>query len=301
MKDIGHKITTFRHAEAVSILRLHPRTLAKVRRGDTPKPDVLAVSRAAGLLAAKKTPEWIPYCHPIPLEQVSIDYELFEDRVEIRVGVKALWKTGVEMEALTAASAVALNLYDMLKPIDKDMEILSTRLIRKKGGKSDYQTRAPRGLKAAVLVTSDGTFAGKREDRSGRLLKEKLGEMGVEKIDYKILPDETEAIRNQLLAWCEAGKDLVITTGGTGMGPRDVTVEATEAVLDRPMPAVMQTIRQYGQLRTPFAMLSRGMAGMRGKTLILNLPGSSRGAAESMEAVFPALFHVYPMLKGGGH
>ena len=92
-----------------------------------------------------------------------------------------------------------------------------------------------------------------------------------------------------------------MTTGGTGLGPRDVTVEATEAVIDRQIPGVMEAARGYGQRRTPYAMLSRGIAGQKGKTIILNLPGSSRGVEETLDAVFPSILHAYPMMQAGGH
>jgi molybdenum cofactor biosynthesis protein MoaC len=280
---------------------MKPETLQRLRRGDVPKPDVLGVAKTAGIMAAKKTSELIPYCHPISLDGVEMEFQLEEDRVLVEATVQAIWMTGVEMEALTAASIAALTIYDMLKPIDKDLEIVTTRLLSKEGGKSDFTTRPPKNFRAAVIVTSDGTSQGKREDKSGKLLQERLQNLGIENVAYVILPDEREEIRNHLLSFCERGIDLILTTGGTGLGPRDVTVEATQEVVEREIPAVMQAVRHFGQCRTPYAMLSRGLAGVRGKTLILNLPGSSRGAQESMDAVFPALFHLYPMLRGGGH
>jgi molybdenum cofactor synthesis domain-containing protein len=95
--------------------------------------------------------------------------------------------------------------------------------------------------------------------------------------------------------------DLILTTGGTGLGPRDVTVEATQEVIEREVPGMMEAVRAYGQARTPYAMLSRGVAGTRGKTLIINFPGSSRGTEEGLNALFPYLFHAYPMMEGMGH
>ena len=158
----------------------------------------------------------------------------------------------------------------------------------------------PPGFKAAVIVTSDGTSAGKREDKSGRIIVERLRSYGVE-ASYEILPDDEEKIASLLHELVGDGADLIVTTGGTGLGPRDVTVEATRRVVEREAPGIAEACRTYGQNRTPYAMLSRGLAGVAGKTIIVNLPGSSRGAEESMSAIFPALFHAYPMLRGGGH
>ena len=100
---------------------------------------------------------------------------------------------------------------------------------------------------------------------------------------------------------CDDGALLILSTGGTGLGPRDVTVEATKEIIDREIPGIMETARAYGQERTPYAMLSRGLAGQRGDTLIINLPGSSKGVEECLNAIFPAVLHGYKMMKGFGH
>jgi cyclic pyranopterin phosphate synthase len=104
-----------------------------------------------------------------------------------------------------------------------------------------------------------------------------------------------------LLKWCDEGVRLIMTTGGTGLGPRDVTVEATREIMEREIPGIMEAGRAYGQGRTPYAMLSRGIAVQRGRTLIMNLPGSSNGVRETLNAIFPAVLHAYPMMGGGGH
>lgn len=296
-----HKIETLRTAVAETRIIMAPETLERVKQKTTPKGDVLELARTAGVLAAKKTPELIPYCHPLPLDGVSVSFDFEENGIRIEAVVKTIWKTGVEMEALTAASVAALTIYDMCKPIDKEMEITGTKLTKKKGGKSDYKERFPKDLKAAVIVTSDGTAKGTREDNSGKIIKERLHSLGIENIEYVILPDEKDQIKKELLKFCEQGSKLIITTGGTGLGPRDVTVEATKEVIDREVPGIAEAMRSFGQKRTPYAMLSRGLAGLKGKTIILNLPGSSKGTEESMDAIFPAVLHSYKMMGGGGH
>lgn len=298
-----NKTETLRTAVAECLITMKLETLNRVKEKSTPKGDVLELARAAGVLAAKKTPELIPYCHPLPLDGVKIDFEFIDSSPSIRIlaTVKTIWKTGVEMEALTATSIAALTIYDMCKPIDKEMEITGMRLIEKSGGKSDYVEKIPKNFRAAVIVTSDSTAKGVREDNSGKIIREKLSSFGIENIDYIILPDEKEKIRNEILKWCEQDYHLVVTTGGTGLGPRDVTVEATKEVIDREVPGVAEAMRSYGQKHVPYAMLSRGLVGLRGKTVIINMPGSSRGTTESMEAIFPAVLHGYKMMGGGGH
>jgi cyclic pyranopterin phosphate synthase len=300
LKSVTSKTTTLRRASAAARVRTTPEAIARMRSNDLPKKDVLVVSRVAATAAVKKTSELIPYCHPIPIDWVDVSFEVGENFVDIEASVEAVWKTGVEMEALTAVSTAALTIYDMLKPLDQEIVIESVKLEQKKGGKSSYKDPVPPGFEAAVVVTSDGTAAGTREDKSGRLICDRLRSFGIEP-RYEILPDDEEKIVSLLRELIDQDTDLVVTTGGTGLGPRDVTVEATRRVIEREVPGVLEASRSYGQSRTPYAMLSRGVAGVCGRTLIVNLPGSSRGADESMNAILPGLFHAYPMLRGGGH
>lgn len=301
MFSTADKISTLRRAVAQAVLRLNPKLIEVLRSRSGPKGDALEIAKAAGVIAAKKTWELIPYCHPIPIDQISIDYEIREDSVEIRSEVTSVGKTGVEMEALVAAQITATTLFDMLKPLDAGMEITDVRVIAKKGGKSSFKEKLPRDFKVAILVTSDGTYAGEREDRSGRVIRERLVGFGISDPEYRILPDDKEKIQEALLRLFEEKYSLVLTTGGTGLGPRDVTVEATRGVIEREVPGIMEAARAFGQQRTPYSMLSRGLAGVKGGMLIVNLPGSSKGAKETLDAIFPAVLHAYRMMAGGGH
>ena len=300
MRPVTRKIETLRRAVAQSRIQAKPDTLKRLLANDLPKKDVLPISRAAGVMAAKKTPELLPYCHPIAIDWVEIEFEVQESLLVIHATVEAVAKTGVEMEALTAASIAALTIYDMLKPVDTEIEILSTKLLSKEGGKSSFKEKIPANFKAAVIVTSDSTSGGTRQDKSGRIILNRLSSFGIS-ADYTILPDDQEIIRACLLSHCEKGVNLILTAGGTGLGPRDVTVEAVETVIERLIPGIMEAARSFGQRRTPYAILSRGVAGQRGKTLIVTLPGSSGGVEESLDAVFPAILHAYKMIRGGGH
>lgn len=300
MKNVLEKIETKRTASAHTSVIMQPESIARIRSNELPKKDVIATARAAGFLAAKKTSELIPDCHSLPLDAVAMDFELKSDRLEIVARVETIWKTGVEMEALTAVSVAALTVYDMLKPIDESLVIGETKLTEKTGGKSQFREKISADFRAAVIVTSDGTFQRKRQDRSGKIIQERLGNLGVSPL-YFILPDDRAAILEKLRELCAQGIHLILTTGGTGLGPRDVTVEATHELGGRDIPGVMETARHFGQRRTPYAMLSRGMAVQKEDTLIINLPGSSQGVRDSLDAIFPALMHAYPMMRGGGH
>jgi molybdenum cofactor synthesis domain-containing protein len=153
------------------------------------------------------------------------------------------------------------------------------------------------GLRVAILVTSDRAARGERADATGPALREFLLSRGAEVVALRVVPDERDQIARSLCELCGSA-DVVVTAGGTGLGERDVTPEATAAVVERQAPGIAEAMRAAGLRSTPHAMLSRGIAGVRGMSLIVNLPGSPRGAVESLEAVWAALPHAAALIKG---
>jgi len=302
MNDLTHKIITFHRAVAEATVRVsREETMEAIRNGTVPKGNVFETSRVAGLLGIKRTSDLIPECHPVPIESAAITHSIEGLDIIIRVDVQAIYRTGVTMEALHGASVTALTVYDMLKPIDPDIEIFRIRLVEKKGGANRFGQQIKRTVSAVIIVCSDSVSAGKKEDAAGLAIREKLENFDVAIREYKVIPDEAEVIRGTVLAACDAGTDLVVLTGGTGLSPRDVTPEAIRPLLDREIPGIAEAARQYGQSRIPWAMLSRSLAGLRSDTLILALPGSTRGAAESMDALFPYVLHLFDILAHARH
>lgn len=302
MFDVSDKQDTLREAYAQATVHVSPETIKLVKEGKSPKGDVIENARIAATMAAKKTSEIIPYCHPIPIDYIKIDINLKETTIEVQTYIKTVWKTGVEMEALTAASVAALTVYDMLKPVDESMSIGQVTLIKKSGGLKSFQEKYSRALKAAVLVVSDSASKGERQDKSGKVATELIQQNGFTVDNYKILPDDAELVQAELKRLCDDQRvDLIVTCGGTGLGPRDVTTEATQKVIEREVKGVSEAIRAFGQRRTPLSMLSRGICGVRGKTVIVNLPGSPKAVGECLTALFPGISHVYKMIEGHGH
>ncbi len=294
MVDITSKNYSHRTAIAQAVVKTsRETTILAIRENLVPKGNVLEAGRVAGLLGIKKTAELIPDCHPLPIEMAEIRYHLEGLSVFIEVEVQTIYKTGVEVEAMHGASVVALTLYDMLKPIDPEVEIQQIRLLRKKGGKSDYSDVLPPDFKAAVVVCSDSVSSGKKEDSAGKKIISILESKAVSVEVYQIIPDEVEVIQTTVKDLLKNQFPLIVLTGGTGLSKRDRTPEAIRPLLDREIPGIAEVMRQYGQQRMPYAMLSRSLAGLAGEQLIICLPGSTRGAAESMAAIFPAILHLY--------
>ncbi len=301
MRDVSSKSGSLRSAKASATLKVSSSTIRAVKTGDVPKADPLGVAKIAGIQSAKNTSLLIPYCHQVPLDYVAIDFKLMKDSIIVNAEVKAIWKTGVEMEALVAASSAVLTLYDMLKIIDERMEVVNVQLTEKKGGKSAIRVTG-KGLTASVIVLSDSVSRGVSTDRSGKMLKESLTALGFKVHNVIVLPDDQDKIVDALKTLADRKNiDLIVTTGGTGIGPRDVTPEATLAVIHRRIEGVEEALRNFGQERMPMAMLSRCVVGVRDKTLIINLPGSTGGVQDGMNAIFPSIIHTFRMLKGEKH
>ncbi len=154
---------------------------------------------------------------------------------------------------------------------------------------------------AAVLTVSDRSFRGERPDGAGPLLKNLLQSRDWDVLHLRVVPDDVAGIQDVLRGWCGENIDLIVTTGGTGLGPRDVTPEATAPLLDKELPGLVEWMRGAGQRKNPFAILSRAVAGTRRQSLIINLPGNPSGALESLELLLPVLPHACHTLRGGDH
>tara|TARA_B000000475_G_scaffold260727_1_gene244748 strand:- start:310 stop:1215 length:906 start_codon:yes stop_codon:yes gene_type:complete len=301
MVDITDKKNSLREATAQAIIRVNSlKTINAIEQNKVPKGNVFEISRAAGLLGIKKTSELLPDCHPIPIEYANFDFKIKDLEIQILCTIKTIYKTGVEVEAMHGASIVALNIYDMLKPIDKEIEIQQIKLLQKKGGKTDFHKLNSK-VNAAVVVCSDSISIGENEDKAGKAIEKALNKWDVKVDDYSVIPDNIEQIQKSLLSRQKRDFSIVIFTGGTGLSPRDVTPEAIKPLLDKNIPGIEESMRSYGQNRTRYAMLSRSVVGIKKSTLVLALPGSKKGALESINAIFPEVLHLFDILKGAKH
>ncbi len=300
MIDVGDKPESLRTAVAQALLSFDNKIMSTIKDGNSPKGNIFEIAKVSGTLGAKKTSDLIPYCHPIPIDDVKVDVTIEPNYVRILVKVKSIWKTGVEMEALTGATIAALSVYDILKPLDISLSIDNIKLLEKHGGIGDFNENHDKKLEAVVITISDSRKKG--QDESGKLIISALTANGFNIVDYKIIPDETKLIEKELIYYSDKlNVNIIITTGGTGVGPRDVTPEATKKILEKEVSGISENLRDYGQSRTPLSMLSRGVSGIRGNTLIVNMPGSTNAVSQSINALFPGVMHIFRMISGQGH
>jgi cyclic pyranopterin monophosphate synthase len=201
----------------------------------------------------------------------------------------------------------------MVKAVDPSAVLTDVRVLSKTGGKSgdwvrdqptaEVDPRSP-GLpvdaRARVITVSDRSAAGERDDRSGPVLAELLRGAGFSVDTISVVPDEVDAVAGALQDAVVAGMDLVVTTGGTGFAPRDVTPEATRRVLDREAPGLVELLRSVDRDRVPTSILSRGVAGVAGRCIVVNLPGSTGGVRDGVAALAPVIGHAVDQVRGGG-
>ena len=301
MVDITDKKNTLRFASAEAIIIVsNKQTIRAIQKKIVPKGDVFEVSRAAGLLGVKKTSELLPDCHPLPIEFADFEFKIEGLKISICCRLKTIYKTGIEVEAMHGASIAALNIYDMLKPIDNGVEIRTIRLLTKKGGKGDRHSLIAK-INCSVIVCSDTFSKGLKEDTAGIKVIETLENWDIKIENYEIVSDDIEKIQSLLKKQIKEKIFLIIFVGGTGLSPRDQTPEAVTPFLERRIPGIEEAIRKYGQDRTPYAALSRSVVGMIGNSLVLTLPGSTKGAIQSLNAIFPEAFHIFDIVKGSQH
>jgi len=299
MVDVTDKVSTTRVAKAKGQIAMLNKTISAIQDDTLPKGNVLTTAKISGVQAAKKTAALIPMCHQLNLTFVDIEFDIQTENIVIKSTVKTKEATGVEMEALTAVSVAALTIYDMCKAVDKTMTIGEITLVDKKGGASGHAVAYRPAV--GIITMSDGVAAGKREDKSGKILSDGFAQAGCAIEKQLVLPDGSEELRKTIKSWIDSGVELIITTGGTGLGPRDLTIPVLETMFDSRLPGIEQALHAYGRGKLATASLSRLAAGVVGSAIIISLPGSPGAVRDGLKVLIPTIFHAFHMMKGEGH
>jgi len=299
--DVSYKLQTLREATAYGRIKLSKECIERIKNNNLPKGNCVEASKVAGLFGAKKTPELLPFCHPIGFDHAEVELKIGEDFIEVRATVRGIARTGYEMEALTAVSVALLNIYDMCKNFDKEMVIEEIKLLSKKGGKSDH-FETLEGIKVAVITVSDRASKGVYEDKSGKLAMEKLKGLKGEVVYYKVVPDEEREIQEALKESLKEGAEVIVTSGGTGLSPRDITPEAVSKLAVKEIKGFGEAMRIFGSQFTPKALVSRASAYVLPEgAIVLVLPGSRGAVNDYLNLLGGLIKHALDMAKGKGH
>jgi len=322
MVDVSAKADTIRIAVAAGELKTTAEVVSLVRADGMPKADVLATARIAGIAGAKRTSELIPLCHQLALSSVDVTFGFTDATITVEATAKTTGPTGVEMEALTAVAVAGLTLHDMVKAVDPGATMDGVRLLRKEGGKRGRWSRETKAMaesdrisetaegttdsaaaqagprSAVVLVASTGGARGTREDTTGPAIARWLTEREFSVRGPLVYADAE--IAAGLADALTGAPSLVVSTGGTGVSPTDATPEATRTVLERELPGIADAIRRKGTEVTPHASLSRGLTGVAGRTVIVNLPGSPGGVKDGLAVLSPIVDHLLAQVSGNG-
>ena len=296
MVDISDKPITERTAISSAKIKISKETIELINDDKIPKGNVFSIAKIAGIQAAKKTSDLIPLCHQLNISWIDISFEIQNHNIFVKSFAKTKEATGIEMEVLTATSVACLTIYDMCKSIDKDIEISEIKLDKKTGGKNLFEYYNP---KTAILTLSD--TRNKKTDLSGQILNEGLEKNGCNIKYYKLIPDDRKKLELEVENLLKKDFDLIVTTGGTGVGPRDITIETISPMLSQRLNGVEQALHNFGRKKTSTAMLSRLIVGRIRNTFIICLPGSSSAINDALNVLMPHFLHVYPMSKGKKH
>lgn len=290
MENIGHHIT----ANCVAIAQIEIQMDQQAWQNYDNS--VFAAIQVAVELGVKNVSGVIPGLHSVAFDAISLSQSKENDLLTFELSLKAIHKSALDTPALYGASLAGISLKQLLENKGA-INLGAAKIIKSKNPYLIDKRMYPSGLSAAVVVCSDSISQGSKTDAAGKAIISELEKYQIKIDHYQVIPDENKQIV-ECVEKLSKDHNLLIFTGGTGLSFRDVTPEALEPLLERRIPGIEEAIRSYGQKRVPYAMLSRGIVGTVGNCLVMALPGSTNGARESMQAVFPHLLHVFKILRG---
>lgn len=298
MEDITKNKITLKVGKSLAVIILKSDTIDLIKSGKIPFQSIFSQATGAGLLASKNTGFMLPRSHGTSLDECRISYEIMEndknyeglEKVAGMTGIiiygegKAIGRTNIVMEMMTAVSVTALSLYDMMKNLDDEMEIYCIKSLNR-----NIEKKNKKRYRSAILICSDVVYSGNKESHSAETIREVLEHYKADVVDSRLVPEERSILAQEI--------PFIFTSGGTSLNKSEETIEAIKEILEHYAPGVTEAIRAYGRVLSPTAMLSKLVAGTIGNTMIVNLPGSSKGAKEGLEAILPDLFKTQKVYK----
>jgi molybdenum cofactor biosynthesis protein MoaC len=291
MDDSSSRPESQTKAEAEAKVYFNNGTERIILEDGNPKIDIITAAKIAGIQAAKKTSEFIPLHHSNALNWVEIDITAEEKYLKITSTVKAITRSSLEMEALTATSVAALTIVDLCKDSDPGVTIQDLKLVQHASKKKILTTKT--SLKVGIIVISDRVIAGLAEDEAGQILQEGFKEAGYQVDNYSIITNDSDKLIEKIQDWLEQDIELIVTTGGNGIGPRDITLSSVEPFFDYRLEGVEQTLHSIAQINNSGFYVDRLAAGKIGKTIVICLPMDANLAQDALNIFLPNIHQAF--------
>jgi molybdenum cofactor biosynthesis protein MoaC len=295
--DVSNKGETLRRATSQAVLRINPEIIKQIKN-ESSEIALSESAKIAATLAAKKTWELIPSSNLSQLDNVKVELSVRNEVIEIVVELQGVCKSDLEIESLTAVSIAALSVYDMLRSSEGSVMIESIRLLRKSDEILEISEKIARKIKTAVLFINVSEHLLEKDKQAEKFTIDVLTKKNVDIVESKIISNTQNEIEYNIKQFCdEKNVDLLITFGGIGITSEDIVPEVTMKLIEKKIDGISEILRFYGQKKSPLVAFSRGVAGIRGSSLIINLPGNIREISESLDLLFPRILYVSKMIK----
>lgn len=292
--DSSNKDGVLHTATSQSIIRTDPETLEKIKDDRSLEINLKESAKIAAILASKKSWEFVPYSFQKRIDNVKIDVSIRNELIEIIVEVRGIARSSLAIESISAASAAAITMFDKLRNLESSTSIESLRLLRESNVLSELKEKAVK--KAAILIISNSEHKEKAEQVQ-KFTSDKLVSHAHEINDSKIIEANQSVIETNLKRLCDEETDLIITCGGIELKDDNLVSKATEKILDSKIQGIPEIFRAYGIKRIPSTIIYEGVAGIRSKSIIVNLPGNIKKISELLDLLFPYLSHIYKIIE----
>jgi molybdenum cofactor biosynthesis protein MoaC len=295
--DVSNKGETLRRATSQAVLRINPEIIKQIKN-ESSEIALSESAKIAATLAAKKTWELIPSSNLSQFDNVKVELSVRNEVIEIVVELQGVCKSDLEIESLTAVSIAALSVYDMLRSSEGSVMIESIRLLRKSDEILELSEKVARKIKTAVLFINVSEHLLEKDKQAEKFTIDALTKKNADIVESKIISNTQNEIEYNIKQFCdEKNVDLLITFGGIGITSEDIVPEVTMKLIEKKIDGISEILRFYGQKKSPLVAFSRGVAGIRGSSLIINLPGNIREISESLDLLFPRILYVSKMIK----